>query len=151
MKENICTVIGVFGGFIAAVLGGWDSAMVTLVIFMAIDFTTGLIAAAMGKSKHSKTGKLSSKAVWVGLAKKFCILLMIVVAVRIDIMLGTTYIRDATCIGFCVNELLSIVENTSLMGVPFPPAIKKTIEVLQKKAGRLDDEIQEMIDKLQND
>lgn len=56
MKENICTVIGVFGGFIAAVLGGWDSAMVTLVIFMAIDFATGLIAAAMGKSKHSKTG-----------------------------------------------------------------------------------------------
>lgn len=151
MKENICTVIGVFGGFIAAVLGGWDSAMVTLVIFMAIDFTTGLIAAAMGKSKHSKTGKLSSKAGWVGLAKKFCILLMIVVAVRIDIMLGTTYIRDATCIGFCVNELLSIVENTSLMGVPFPPAIKKTIEVLQKKAGRLDDEIQEMIDKFEED
>lgn len=151
MKENICTVIGIFGGFIAAVLGGWDSAMVTLVIFMAIDFTTGLIAAAMGKSKHSKTGKLSSKAGWVGLAKKFCILLMIVVAVRIDIMLGTTYIRDATCIGFCVNELLSIIENTSCMGVPYPDSIKKAIEVLQKKAGRLDDEIQEMIDEFEED
>ncbi len=151
MKENICTVIGVFGGFIAAVLGGWDSAMVTLVIFMAIDFITVLIAAAMGKSKHSKTGKLSSKAGWVGLAKKFCILLMIVVAVRIDIMLGTTYIRDATCIGFCVNELLSIIENTSLMGIPYPDAIKKAIEVLQKRAGRLDDEIQEMIDKFEED
>lgn len=151
MKENICTVIGIFGGFIAAVLGGWDSAMVTLVIFMAIDFTTGLIAAAMGKSKHSKTGKLSSKAGWVGLAKKFCVLLMIVVAVRIDIMLGTTYIRDATCIGFCVNELLSIIENTSCMGVPYPDSIKKAIEVLQKKAGRLDDEIQEMIDEFEED
>lgn len=151
MKENICTVIGIFGGFIATVLGGWDSAMVTLVIFMAIDFTTGLIAAAMGKSKHSKTGKLSSKAGWVGLAKKFCILLMIVVAVRIDIMLGTTYIRDATCIGFCVNELLSIIENTSCMGVPYPDSIKKAIEVLQKKAGRLDDEIQEMIDEFEED
>ena len=61
MKENICTVIGVFGGFIAALLGGWDSAMITLVIFMGIDFTTGLITATMGRSKHSKTGKLTLK------------------------------------------------------------------------------------------
>ena len=88
MKENICTVIGVFGGFIAALLGGWDSAMITLVIFMGIDFTTGLITATMGRSKHSKTGKLSSKAGWVGLAKKFCILLMVVVAVRMDILMS---------------------------------------------------------------
>ena len=149
MKENICTVIGVFGGFIAALLGGWDSAMITLVIFMGIDFTTGLITATMGRSKHSKTGKLSSKAGWVGLAKKFCILLMVVVAVRMDILIGTTYIRDATCIGFCVNELLSIIENTSLMGIPYPPAIKKAIEVLQKRAAHIDDEIEEMIDNME--
>jgi toxin secretion/phage lysis holin len=151
MKENICTILGLAGGIIAALLGGWDSALATLIIFMAIDFTTGLIAAAMGKSKHSKSGKLSSKAGWVGLAKKFCILLMVVVAVRMDILIGTTYIRDATCIGFCVNELLSIIENTSLMGLPYPDSIKKAIEVLQKKAGRLDDEIQEMIDELEDD
>lgn len=151
MKENICTILGLAGGFIATLLGGWDSALATLIIFMAIDFTTGLIAAAMGKSKHSKSGKLSSKAGWVGLAKKFCILLMVVVAVRMDILIGTTYIRDATCIGFCVNELLSIIENTSLMGLPYPDSIKKAIEVLQKKAGRLDDEIQEMIDELEDD
>ena len=48
-------------------------------------------------------------------------------------MIGTTYIRDATCIGFCVNELLSIVENTSLMGIPYPEPIRKGIEVLQNK------------------
>ena len=45
MKENICTAAGVIGGFFAALLGGWDSALITLVLFMAIDFTTGLIAA----------------------------------------------------------------------------------------------------------
>ena len=133
MKENICTAAGVIGGFFAALLGGWDSAKITLIIFMAIDFTAGLIAASMGKSKHSKTGRLSSKAGWVGLAKKFCILLMVVVSVRMDIMIGTTYIRDATCIGFGVNELLSIVENTSLMGIPYPEPIRKGIEVLQNK------------------
>ena len=143
MKENICTAAGVIGGFFAALLGGWDSALATLIIFMAIDFTTGLITASMGRSKHSKTGRLSSKAGWVGLAKKFCILLMVVVAVRMDIMIGTTYIRDATCIGFCANELLSIIENTSLMGISYPPAIKKGIEVLQKKAAYMSDSFQD--------
>ena len=89
MKENICTAAGVIGGYFAALLGGWDSALATLLIFMAIDFTTGLITASMGRSKHSKTGRLSSKAGWVGLAKKFCILLMVVVAVRMDIMIAS--------------------------------------------------------------
>lgn len=137
MKETICTVIGMIGGFIAALFGGWDSALVTLIIFMAIDFATGMITGAMGKSKHSTSGKLSSRAGWYGLAKKCCILMLIIVAVRLDILLGTTYVRDAVCIGFCVNELLSIVENTSLMGIPYPPAIKNAIEVLQKQSGRM--------------
>ena len=94
----------------------------------------------MGKSKHTDSGGLSSKAGWFGLAKKVCTLLLIAVAVRMDILLGTTYIRDAVCISFCLNELLSIVENTSLMGVPFPPAIKKAIDVLQTKVGRTEEE-----------
>ena len=146
MKDEISTIAGIVGGFIATLLGGWDSALITLVIFMAIDFTTGMIAAALGKSKHSWTGRLSSKAGWYGLAKKFCTLLIIVAAVRIDILIGTTYVRDATCIGFCVNELLSIVENTSLMGVPYPDAIKKAIDVLQKKAGKLNEDASDILD-----
>ena len=140
MKGSICTVIGAIGGGIAVLFGGWDSALVTLLIFMGIDFATGMINGAMGKSKHSKSGKLSSKAGWYGLAKKGSVLMLIVVAVRLDIMLNTTYVRDAVCIGFCVNELLSIVENTSLMGIPYPPALKNAIEVLQKQAGRNNDD-----------
>ena len=151
MKDEISTIAGLVGGFIATLLGGWDSALITLVIFMAIDFTTGLIAAALGKSKHSWTGRLSSKAGWYGLAKKFCTLLIIVVAVRIDILIGTTYVRDATCIGFCVNALLSIVENTSLMGVPYPDAIKKAIDVLQKKAGKMNEDASDILDAIDDD
>lgn len=151
MKEDICTVAGVVGGFIAMLLGGWDSALITLVIFMGVDFVTGFIGAAVGKSKHSWTGRLSSKAGWYGLAKKFCTLLIIVVAVRIDILIGTTYVRDATCIGFCVNELLSIVENTSLLGIPYPDAIKKAIDVLQKKTGKMDSELSNMIEAMDED
>ncbi|MFR7792308.1 MAG: holin family protein, partial [Ruminococcus sp.] len=105
-------------------------------VFMAIDFFTGIITAMMKKSKHTESGGLSSKAGWFGLAKKVCTLMLIVVAVRMDILLNTNYIRDAVCISFCLNELLSIVENTSLMGIPYPPAIQKAIDVLQKQAGR---------------
>jgi len=143
MKETFCLIAGVVGGFIATLLGGWDSALATLVVFMGIDFVTGLVTAAMGKSKHSKSGALNSKAGWIGLMKKFCILLMVVVGVRIDILIGTTYIRDAVCISFCLNELLSIVENTTLMGIPYPPVIKKAIDVLQTKVGRMEEEIKE--------
>ena len=142
MKEWICTITGLAGGFIAAIFGGWESALATLVVFMGIDFVTGLVTAVMGKSKHSRSGALNSKAGWIGLAKKFCILLMVVVGVRIDILLGTTYIRDTVCISFCLNELLSIIENATLMGIPFPPVIKKAIDVLQTKVGRAEEKIE---------
>jgi toxin secretion/phage lysis holin len=139
MKDTICVAVGLAGGFFTAIFGGWDSALVTLVVFMAIDFFTGIITAMMKKSKHTESGGLSSKAGWFGLAKKVCTLMLIVVAVRMDILLNTNYIRDAVCISFCLNELLSIVENTSLMGIPYPPAIKKAIDVLQTKVGRTEE------------
>ena len=151
MKEFICTAAGVVGGFISALFGGWDSAFITLLIFMGVDFATGFITAGMGKSKHSDSGGLSSKAGWFGLAKKVCTLLLIVAAVRIDILIGTNYIRDAVCISFCLNELLSIVENTSLMGVPFPAPIKKAIDVLQTKVGRTDDKVNEELEDKKDD
>ena len=118
MKDTICVAVGLVGGFFTAIFGGWDSALVTLVVFMAIDFFTGIITAIMKKSKHTESGGLSSKAGWFGLAKKVCTLMLIVVAVRMDILLNTNYIRDAVCISFCLNELLSIVENTSLWVTP---------------------------------
>ena len=146
MKETICMIAGVVVGVITTLLGGWDSALATLVVFMGIDFVTGIVTAAMGKSKHSESGTLNSTAGWVGLAKKFCILLMVVVGVRIDILIGTNYIRDTVCISFCLNELLSIVENTTLMGIPYPPVIKKAIEVLQTKVGRAEEQLKESED-----
>ena len=151
MKEFICTAAGIIGSFFASLLGGWDSAIITLVIFMGIDFAMGLITAFMGKSKHSKSGGLSSREGAIGLLKKFCVILLVVVAVRVDILLGTNYIRDAVCIGFCINELLSILENTSLMGIPYPKALKKAIDVLQEKAGRTEKETTKKLEEKNND
>lgn len=116
MKETICTIVGIVGSFIAGLFGGWDASMVTLLLFMGVDYITGLAVAACGKSPKSDTGRLSSKIGWRGLAKKCVSLLLVLVAVRLDITLGTSYIRDAVCISFCLNELLSITENAGAAG-----------------------------------
>lgn len=130
MKETICTTFGLIGSFIAALFGGWDSALATLLIFMGVDYVTGLMVAAAGKSPK---GKLSSKVGWKGLAKKCIILLLVLVAARLDVVLGTSYVRAGVCIAFLCNEVISILENAGLMGVPLPAALKNAVELLQKK------------------
>ena len=57
MKQMICTVAGLFGSTIAAVFGGWDSGLATLVIFMIADYITGLIVAGEHKNRHRSAGK----------------------------------------------------------------------------------------------
>ena len=134
MKQGILTVIGATGAYIANLLGGWDAGLATLVIFMAVDYFTGLIVAGIfHKSKKTESGALSSKAGIQGIAKKIMMLLMVLVAVRLDILTGTDYIRDAVIIALCGNELISIIENAGLMGVPIPKKLKDAIEVLSKK------------------
>ena len=109
--------------------------MTTLVLFMAIDYVSGLIVAGVfKKSTKSETGALESRAGWKGLARKGMTLLFVLIAYRLDILLGTTYIRDAVIISFCANELVSIVENAGLMGLPLPAIIVKAIDVLRRKA-----------------
>lgn len=133
MKESICTGLGIVGSLIAGLFGGWDAAMATLLIFMAVDYLTGFIVAAAGKSPKSESGKLSSKIGWMGLAKKCVVLLLVLVAARLDLVLGTSYIRDGVCIAFMCNEVISILENAGLMGVPLPDVLKNAIDLLQKK------------------
>ena len=135
MKTGICAGIGMIGGLIASAFGGWDAGLITLVIFMAIDYTSGLIVAGIfHKSKKSKSGALESNAGWKGLAKKAMTLLFVLIAYRLDIIIGTNYIRDAVIIGFVANELISIIENAGLMGIPLPEVVKKAVDVLTAKS-----------------
>lgn len=134
-KIGVLTVFGAIGGFISTMFGGWDSALTTLIIFMAIDFVTGLmVAGVFHRSGKSESGALESKAGWKGLCRKGASLLVVLVAVRLDIALGSSFIKDAVVIGYIVNESISIIENVGLMGLPLPAVIMKAIEVLQKKA-----------------
>lgn len=134
LKTMICTSIGIVGSTVAAAFGGWDAAMITLVSMMVIDYLTGvLVAAVFHNSPKTQNGTLESKAGWKGLCRKGVTLLIVLVAARLDIILGTGFIRDAVIIGYIANETISIIENAGLMGVPIPEAIKKAIEVLQQK------------------
>ena len=135
MKEGLCAITGVVGGFIASLFGGWDAGLTTLIIFMGIDYLTGLIVAGVfHKSSKTETGALESRAGWKGLCRKGMTLLVVLVACRLDLMIGSNFIRDAAVIAFVVNESISIIENAGLMGVPIPKAIIKGIEVLKQRS-----------------
>lgn len=130
IKAAVLAAVGTLGGAVAALFGGWTSAMTTLIIFIAIDYLTGLIVAGVFKrSGKSESGALESRAGFKGLCRKGMILL---VACRLDLTLGTAYIKDAVCVAFIANETLSIIENAGLMGVPIPAVITKAIDVLKE-------------------
>ena len=135
MKTLICTTFGVVGSMIAGLFGGWDYALATLVGFMAIDYITGLIVAGVfHNSGKSENGSLESRAGWKGLCRKGGTLLVVLIACRLDMLLGSTFVRDATVIAFMANETISIIENAGLMGIPIPAVITQAIEVLKNKA-----------------
>lgn len=135
MKNTICTTIGAVGAAVAALFGGWDTGLATLVIFMCIDYVSGLVVAGVfHNSKKTKTGALESKAGWKGLCRKGMTLLFVLIAYRLDLVTGLNYIRDAVIIGFTANEAISIVENAGLMGIPLPAVINKAIDMLTAKS-----------------
>lgn len=135
MKNVVCTIAGAVGAFVGAALGGWDSAILTLAAFMAIDYVTGFVVAAVfHKSKKTDSGGLKSHEGWKGLCKKCTVFLLVVVANLLDAQTGMTCIRDGVCAAFIVNETVSILENAALMGIPIPEIITNALDVLTEKA-----------------
>ena len=134
MKAKICAILGMAGSIMVSALGGWDSGLATLIIFMAVDYIMGLIVAGIFRnSPKTKSGTLESRVGWKGLCRKCVTLLFVLVAYRLDIIIGVSYIRNAVIIGFIANELISIVENAGLMGIPLPSVLNSAIDILTKK------------------
>lgn len=134
MKERICTLLGLAGSALCWAFGGWDAAIAALLVCMAVDYVSGsMVALVFHNSRKTESGTYNSSYGLKGLCKKGMMLLFVLVAVQIDKLLGTAYARDAVCIGFCSNEVLSIIENLGLAGIPMPQAITKALEQLQKK------------------
>ena len=141
MKQTLCAIWGLIGSAIASLFGGWDAGLATLLIFMTIDYVSGLIVAGVfHTSNKTNSGSLESRAGWKGLCRKCMTLLFVLVAYRLDLVIGTNYIRDAVIIAFIANETISLVENAGLMGIPLPAVITKAIDVLQRKVEVEDNE-----------
>ena len=140
IKNYILAVLGVSGAFIAELLGGWDWSLQSLIIFISIDFILGLLVAGVwGKSNKTVSGKLDSKACWQGLIRKGGILLVVLIASRLDIVMNTNgFVRTAVILYFIGNEGISIIENLGIMGVPFPKWLKEKFENLKEKNEKLE-------------
>lgn len=125
---SIISVVSVIGTFLANLLGGWNSALSTLIIFMALDYLTGLICSLVWKrSDKSENGAYDSKVGLKGLFKKVGILFMVLIAARLDLLINSgekNYICTTVIFFFITNEGLSIVENLGIMGLPLPQIIK---------------------------
>ncbi len=133
-KKAVSTAIGMAGAALMALLGGWDTALQTLIGFMAADYITGVIVAAVfGKSNKTEGGALSSAAGLRGLFRKGGMLILVYIACQLDFLVGANYIRDAVIIALVTNEMVSILENLGLMGVPIPAAVTKALEILKNK------------------
>lgn len=122
--KNIVRMAAAAGGAIAGALGGWDAILRVLLAMMVVDYISGIMVAVMGKSQKTEYGGLSSKVGFVGLLKKGMMLLVVLIATFLDEAMGMAICRDAACWFYIANEGLSILENLSLVGVPFPEQIK---------------------------
>lgn len=113
--------------FITSLLGGWDHVLVALLIFIALDYVTGLMAAAIKKEVSSSIG-------FLGIVRKFCILILIAVGVVLDGVLGLTdpWIRTGIIYFYIMNEGISILENLALVGLPVPPFVKSMLLQLRQ-------------------
>lgn len=134
MKSVFSMICGAFGSFLTYLFGGWDSILLALIVFMAIDYITGsILALVFHKSPKSESGAYESRKGFKGLCRKFIILFFVIIGHILDNTLGFDYIKNFVCIAFMTNELLSIIENAGLMGVPIPKVITNAIELLKKK------------------
>lgn len=133
--DKVLKMTALAGGAIAGAMGGLDTLLIVLCYMMAIDYVTGWLCGAMGKSPKTEGGKLDSKTGWNGLLKKAVILIVVFMAAQLDRIMpdGTQIFRDAMAMFYIANEGLSITENLVIIGVPFPAFIKKALEQMKQK------------------
>ena len=116
------------GGWLGYVLGGMDGLLIALVVFITIDYITGIMCAVVDK-------KLSSEVGFKGIFKKVLILMLVGIANVIDVhVVGTgSALRGATVCFYLSNEGLSILENTVHLGLPVPEKLKEVLSQLHNR------------------
>ena len=132
MNFEKTTFITAVGAFVTALIGEWDGALLTLLLFMAADWLTGLtVAGVFHRSPKSRNGALESRIGLKGLCRKGAMLLVVLIAYRLDLMAGLHgVLRTAAIVALVCNEALSVLENVGLMGVEYPAIIDRVIRQL---------------------
>lgn len=143
--DKVICLTAAVGGGIAGAFGGWDTLLTVLMGMMAADYLSGLVVAAMGRSLKTTYGGLSSKVGAMGLAKKGLMLLVVLVASMLDHAMGAdqAVCRDAVCWFYVANEGLSLLENLSLAGVPFPAKLKELLGQRMESTGGVYEDMDE--------
>lgn len=133
--DKILKWLAGIAGAIAGLFGEWSTTLTILVVVMAIDYISGVLVAACGKSPKTEAGGLSSKVGFIGIAKKGFIMLLVLLATMLDKAIGneTMVFQTSLVFYYIANEGLSVLENAALMGLPFPEKLKKALETLRDK------------------
>ena len=137
MWNRILKIISAAAGAVAGCFGEWSAALTVLVWVIGTDYLTGVMAAAAGKSDKTEHGGLSSKAGFVGIARKGIIMLIVLLATLLDRALnnGSMVFQTAATCYYIANEGLSILENAARLNVPFPEVIKRALESMKDDNG----------------
>ena len=126
-------------GAVVSFFTGLPPIIWVLVAVMSLDYVTGLMCGAMGKSTKTETGGLSSSMAFEGLLKKVLILCIVGLATLVDHAIAVSAgiemaaVTGACCLWFVASEGLSILENAATMGVPIPKALMRALEIMRKK------------------
>lgn len=128
MSNIIRTFLGIIGGFVGYFVGGCDSIVYTLLLFVIVDYMTGVFVAITTKTLNSEVG-------YKGIAKKVCIFLLVGVGNLIDVnVLGSgATIRTAVIFFYLANEGISIIENAAALGMPIPQKLIAILEQLNRE------------------
>jgi toxin secretion/phage lysis holin len=125
------SIVAVFGSGASYLFGGWSTAIQTLLLFIVIDYITGMIASGIA-------GKLSSSAGMRGIGRKAMIFVFVTMGHMADVHVSGDQLhlfRDGVITFFIANEALSILENAGRMGVPVPEVVTKAVDALRTKKG----------------
>ena len=131
--DKILKALAAVAGAICGLFGEWNTMLTILAVVMAVDYISGWVVAACGRSPKTEGGGLSSKVGFIGIAKKAFIMLLILLATMLDRVIGngTAVFQSMLTLYYIANEGLSILENAALMGVRFPEKLKKALEALR--------------------
>lgn len=114
------------GAAIGGILGGWDGFLYTLLLFVVVDYLTGVISAVVEKDLSSQIG-------FIGILKKVAIFCLVAIASAIDtkIIQSGSVIRTAVIFFYISNEGISILENASRIGLPVPKKLQAVLKQLK--------------------